>query len=258
MIGKDSLQPTEKPTTISNASNKNGGESRMNTYRRTAITVGVLFIIGTVAGVLSAVVSGSILNAPDYLIKLSANENQVTIGALLVLIMGFALAMIPAVLFPILRKQNEALALGSVVFRGALEAVTYIAIVVISLLLVKLSQAYVQAGAPDASHFQTLGTLLQEANHWVVQILDIVFSLGALMIYYLFYQSKLIPRWLSGWGFVGAILYLAVPLLGLLGAELGILQAPLALQEMVLAVWLIVKGFDSSAITSLSAKTSVN
>jgi hypothetical protein len=89
--------------------------------------VGVLFIIGTVAGILSVVVTGSILADPEYLIKVSANENQIIIGALLVLIMGFALAMVPVMLFPIFKKYNEALALGAVVFRGALEAVAYIA-----------------------------------------------------------------------------------------------------------------------------------
>ena len=227
----------------------------MDTHRKTAIIVGVLFIIGTVAGVLSAAILGSIQNAPDYLIIFSANENQVIIGALLILTMGFALAMVPVVLFPILKKQNEALALGSVVFRGALEAVAYIAIVIISLSLLKLSQEYIHAGAPDDSYFQTLGTLLQGTSHWIEQILDVVFSLGALMIYYLFYQSKLIPRWLSGWGLIGAVLYLAVPMLGVLGFELEVLMFPLALQEMVFAVWLIVKGFNPSAIDSLSSKT---
>ena len=91
-----------------------------------------------------------------------------------------------------------------------------------------------------------------EGEVWINQILSIVFSIGALMIYYIFYQSKLIPRWLSGWGLIGAILYLAVPLLGMFHTELGILMAPLALQEIVLAVWLIVKGFESSATVSVS------
>ncbi len=228
----------------------------MNTSKKTARIVGVLFIIGTVAGVLSGVFTGPILvlDDPDYLIKVSANENQIIIGMLLVLIMGFALAMVPVMLFPIFKKHNEALALGSVVFRGALEAVTYIAIVISWLLLIILSQEYVKAGAPDASYFQTLGTILLEAVDGINQILAIVFSLGALMIYYLFYQSKLIPRWLSVWGLIGAILYLAQPLLGMFGSVLEILFAPLAVQEMVFAVWLIVKGFNPSAIASKSAK----
>ena len=221
--------------------------------KKTARIVGALFIIGTVAGILSVVITGSILDDPKYLIKVSANENQIIIGALLVLIMGFALAMVPVMLFPIFKKYNEALALGAVVFRGALETVTYIAIVICWLLLITLSLEYVKAGAPDASYFQTLGTLILEAANWFGYILSIVFSIGALMIYYLFYQTKLIPRWLAIWGLIGAIFYLAQPLLALFGSELDLLFAPLAVQEMVLAVWLIVKGFNSSVIASGSA-----
>ena len=122
------------------------------------------------------------------------------------------------------------------------------------LLLIVLSHEYAKAGTPDTNYYQTLGTLLMEASNLINPILEIVFSLGALMIYYLFYQSKLIPRWLSGWGFIGAILVLAVGLLDMFGVDLEVLWAPLALQEMVMAVWLIVKGFNSSAIASESAK----
>jgi hypothetical protein len=230
----------------------------MNTNIKTARIVGVLFIIGTVAGILSVVFAGPILDDPDYLIEVSANENRIIIGALFVLIMGLALAMVPVMMFPISKKYNEALALGYVVFRGALETVTYIAAVVSWLLLIALSQEYVKAGAPDATHFQPLGTLLLESADWMDLISTIVFSLGALMFYYLLYQSKLIPRWLSGWGLIGATLVLAVGLLGMFGTALDILWAPLALQEMVLALWLIVKGFNSSAIASGSARTDLN
>ena len=226
----------------------------MNTNKRTARIVGVLFIIGTLAGILSFF-GGTIIDDPDYLIKASENENQIIIGALFILIMGFALAMVPVMMFPIFRKFNEALALGYVVFRGALETVTYFGGVIIWLFLITSSQEYVKAGAPDASYFQTLGTLLLEAADWIDYISTLAFGLGALMFYYLLYQSKLIPRWLSGWGLIGAILVLAVGLLAMFGLDLAILWAPLALQEMVLAVWLIVRGFNPSAIASASAKT---
>ena len=87
-------------------------------------------------------------------------------------------------------------------------------------------------------------------------MLAIVFSLGALMLYYVFYVTGLVPRWLSGWGFIGAILYLAAPIIIMfnpqdptlsLDSGFGMLMIPLALQEMVFAIWLIVKGFNSSA-----------
>ena len=92
------------------------------------------------------------------------------------------------------------------------------------LLLIVLSQEYVQAGTPDAAYFQTFGTLLLKASDVINPILGIVFSLGALMIYYVFYQSKLIPRWLSGWGLIRAVLYLAAGLSAMFKLELEILS----------------------------------
>jgi hypothetical protein len=222
----------------------------MNTNKTTARIVGVLFIIGTVAGILSVVFGASILDDPDYLVEISENENQMVIGAFSVLVMGLALAMIPVVMFPVFRKYNETLALGYVIFRGALEAVAYILIVLSWLLLITVSQEYVKAGTPDASHFQTLGALLQELGVWIDPILGLAFCLGALMFYYLWFKSRLIPRWLSGWGLIGAAISLTAALINMFGPSAEYLEFPLAVNEMVLALWLIVKGFDSSAIAS--------
>ncbi len=96
-------------------------------HRKTAIIVGLLFIIGDIAGVLSYVVTGGLLEGPDALAKIAANQDHLVLGALLVLVMGFALAMVPVVIYPVFKKYNEVLALGCVVFRGALETVTYMA-----------------------------------------------------------------------------------------------------------------------------------
>src|SRR5258706_12267184 len=101
-------------------------------------------------------------------------------GALLVLIMGFVLAMVPVMMFPILRKYNEALDLGAIVFRGVLEAVTYIDIVISWLLLLTLSREYIKAGIPDPSYFQLLGTLLLKPGPWLARSLDIVFRIVGL------------------------------------------------------------------------------
>jgi hypothetical protein len=238
---------------------KINGDKKMYTPRKTAIIVGVLYIIGTVSGILSLVFSGPIRSAQDYLVGVTAHENQLVIGALFVLLMGLALAMIPVVAFPVLRKHNQVLALGYVVFRGALEAVTYMAIVVGWLLLLPLNQVYVQVGAADASKFQTLAALLFDAEE-IGSIGTIVFILGALMFYWVLYQSKLVPRWLSGWGLIAAIPFVTVGLLTMfdlidpLSTAGVIADLPLALQEMVLAIWLIVKGFNPSAINSLSEK----
>lgn len=235
-------------------------KEEMNANKKTARTVGTLYITGTVAGILSLVVTGPVRNAQDYLTSVPANETRLVVGALFVLTMGLALAMVPVMMFPILRKHNEALALGYVVFRGGLEAVTYLAIATSWLLLVPLSQMYVQAGVLDASNIQALSALLLEAKE-IGSILTIVFCLGALIFNYLLYRTKLVPRWLSGWGLVAIVPYLTAGLLAMLGLIdalspiYAILNLPLALQEMVLAVWLIVKGFNSSATVFRAAKT---
>ena len=235
----------------------------MNANRRTARAVGGAFIIGTVAGILSRVVTGPIQNAQDPLMSVPGSETRLVVGALFVLMMGLALAMVPVMMFPILRKHNEALALGYVVFRGGLEAVAYLAIATSWLLLVPLSQIYAQAGVLDASNVQTLGTLLLEAKE-IGSILTIVFCLGALIFNYLLYQTELVPRWLSGWGLIAIVPYLAAGLLAMFGIIhalspiYAILNLPLALQEIVLAVWLIVRGFNSSATVFNAAKTELN
>jgi hypothetical protein len=229
----------------------------MNPSRKTAIIVGILFIIGTVAGVLSVVATQPILGSPDYLSKVSANGNQIALGALFVLIMGFALAMVPVAIFPILKKYNETLALGYVVFRGALETFTYIALVISWLLLIVLGQEFVTAGTPNAPYLHTLANLILKAADISATTTSIVFPLGALMFYVVLYQSKLIPRWLSIWGIIGVALHLiASGLAGMFGLTnvLSTLQSvvalPIFLQEMVMAVWLIVKGFNPTVIAS--------
>lgn len=196
-----------------------------------------------------------ILSAPDYLIAVFDNQTQVIIGVLIDSINSAAVISIAVLLFPILKKQHEGMALGYVGFR-ILESAILIVGTISLLSLVTLSQEYAQAAAADASYFQTLGDLLLAASDWA-QLLGamIVFGLTALILNYLLYQSILVPRFISVWGLIGAILMLVAGLLAMFG--LGylspitiLLGLPLALNEMVLAVWLIVKGFNSAAIDS--------
>ncbi len=235
----------------------------MNTYRKNAIIVGVLFIIGTGAPLLSFLFSGFIPGDPNYLVNISANENKVIIGTLLELAYGFAVAGIAIWMYPVLKKHNQALALWSVAFR-LIEGILYIVAVIGLLSLVTLSQEFVKAGAPNTSYFQSLGTLLIAARDWCGSVGSITFILGALIYYYIFFKSKLIPRWLSVWGLIGVPLWIVAALLLMFGlvepfsTSVILLDIPIAINEMVLAVWLIVKGFNSSAIASLSAKTDIN
>ena len=158
-------------------------------------------------------------------------------------------------LFPIFREHNEALALcyaGGRIIEGVFIVVTAIG----ALSLLTLSREYV-AGVPDVSSFQTLGTVLLAERDWNFLIgPNTLFSLNALIVSYLLYQSRLVPRFLSVWGLIGAPLILAASLLRVFGVLTlfspiaALLALPIALNEMVLAVWLIVNGFTSSIIVS--------
>lgn len=234
----------------------------MNNYRKTAVIVGILFIIGTVAGILSVVVTAPIIAASTYPLNISANETQWIIGTLLILLMGFSLAMVPVMLYPIFRKHNEVLALGAVLFRGVLEAVGYLVRVISMLLLLTVSEIYGKTGAADASNLQAVGSMLTASGDWIGMINSLVFSIGALMIFALFYQTRLIPRWLSVWGFVGGVLYIVANFVGLFGPQhtapsiesgIGLLMIPTAILEMVFAVWIIVKGFNPSLLAGKAA-----
>jgi Domain of unknown function (DUF4386) len=230
----------------------------MNTSKKIAIFVGILYIIGTVAGVLSVVVTQPVLGGTDTLSKISKNENSLVTGSLLVLTMGFALAMVPVLMYQILKKYNEILALGYVIFRGALETVTDIALATCWLFLTVISHEYESAGASNASYLQSLGAVFLKGSDSISNVMIIVFSLDALMLYYVLYRSSLIPRWISVWGIVAILLHFSTAFIKMfhiidpgLFAYVDIINIPIFLQEMVMAVWLIVKGFNLSAADNI-------
>ncbi len=232
----------------------------MNSNRKIAVLTGVLFIIAT-AVVFVANAFTPDLTSMDYLTQLSAHPNQFAAGALFYLVSAFASGGIAIAMYPVMKGANAGLALGSVVFR-ALEAAFYMVGVVCLLALLTLSQQFTTAGAADRPLLQALGNLLVSFRDQAALVAVFAFCLGAFLYYALFFQSRLIPRWLSGFGIVAILLMLTACVLSLFSGNRITsyipLAAPIALQEMVLAVWLIVKGFSPSGSVSKSLKIETN
>ena len=228
----------------------------MDYYRKLAIIVGVLFIIYTGFDILSFLFLGPVTST-NYLVSVSTNAGLVGTGALLLFIGGACASGIAISLYPVLKKFNAGLALGAVGFRIS-EGVLRFVSVGGYLLLITLSQQFVQAGAPDSSYFQTLGALVYAGNRWGNLLSLLAFSIGALLYYIIFYRAKLVPRWLSGWGIVSAILGMLscvlvfVGLIAPFGTEQIAIAIPMLPQEYVLAAWLIAKGFNPAVIASKS------
>jgi hypothetical protein len=233
----------------------------MKSYRGNAIAVGVLLIACSAASILRAVPLGSTLDDPDYLSKLAVSDNQVVMTALIEFAWAATGAGIAIGLYPILRKFNPALALGSVAGRVAENV--FVLIGALSLLvLLTVSQESLVAGSAAPSSFQATGDALLAVQHWAFEfVAPLVFGVAVLMYYYVFYRSRLVPRWLSGWGLAGAALGLVATVYVGFTQDFGfatvntVLNIPIGLQEMVLAVWLIVKGFNPSAVRSIAPST---
>lgn len=221
----------------------------MNINRRATMFAGALIIISTIAGVLSVVPA---IEQSNYLVLVSANETQVIAGAFFQFIMiltyvGFALCLYPA-----LKLSNETLSLGFMGARLITGVFHFVGVILLPLFLI-LSQEFAHVGAPEASYFHTLGELLRIGRDLVNHVAVIVsLMLGDMLLFFILYQSKFIPRWLSIWGFLGSGFAMLASFLVLFGVTevvtplyLG-MNGPLALQSLIFAFWLIIKGFNSN------------
>jgi uncharacterized membrane protein len=225
-------------------------------HRAAATTAGILYIIGTMTGILSkAVTYFPVQNADDPLAYAAKHSGTVATGALLVLAMGLSLAFVPVVLFPVLRRVDEVLATGYLIIRGAVEMTVYVILAIAWLLLVPLAET-MSAGSGTASPAGVrLGTLVIDSDG-ASAVLSFVFCLGGALFYVLLYRSRIVPRWISLWGLAGIPLYVAaylLPMYDVIGSnssEQNLLSLPLAVQEMVLAVWMIARGFRPSAVSN--------
>lgn len=228
-------------------------EKKMNSNKKTAIIVGVLFLAATVTYMIGNGLLESVIKDPDYLSNLYPNKTQVIIAVLLELINDAAVVGIGFLMFQILKQHNESLALGYLSIR-IIESAILIVSGISPLLLITLSQEYIKTGTTDAFYYQTLGTLAIKGYYLAFEIAMIATSLGGLILSYLLYKSKLIPRLISVLG-LGYAALLANSLVEIFGYSTGIiLFLPGALFELIFPIWLIVKGFNSSAMDFESKK----
>lgn len=224
-----------------------------NTTRKTAIVVGVLFIVCSAASILSASPLGATLAGADYLSTLAGSGNRVVLTALIEVVWAATGAAIAIGLYPILRTYHPALALGAVVGR-VVEGV-FVLIGTLSLLvLLTVSQRALAAEPAAPAAFQATGDALLAVREWAHGFLVLLAFLGGALLYYaVLYRARLIPRWLSGWGLAGAALAVVATVYAGFTQDFGfstvntVLNIPIGVQEMVFAGWLIVKGFDARA-----------
>ena len=221
----------------------------MDGQRRTLRVVGALFVVATVASILGSLVLGSALDGQDYLIGLADRELSVEVAVLLFVLAATSAFATAVLLFPILRRHAEGLAAGYVGLR-TFENILYVAGAVSLLVMLSVSQD-AALGRATATDVPILGATLLAMHTWSVTMGTLIFAgLGGLTLNAVLYRAALVPRWLSGWGIVGAALLVGYGVIGVFGGSIGtdspfmLLAMPIAVEEMVFAGWLIVKGLD--------------
>ncbi|XMB67062.1 DUF4386 domain-containing protein [Mycoplasmatota bacterium zrk1] len=220
----------------------------MDYNRKLAIYAGTGFLLAIVFGTLGLALTESIIQDLNFTL-ISDNSISIKFGAIVTMFMALSVMMISLAMYPVLHKKNPSLAIGYVGLRF-LEGFIFVINAVLLLVLVTLSKEFT-----DLDFINNIGRLVLNARDHLGHVaLDMaIFSIAALILYYVFYTSKLVPRWLSIWGLVASVIYMAAAYMVLFGFEplspLYIaMNIPLVLNELVLGILLIVKGFNKNAL----------
>jgi uncharacterized protein DUF4386 len=219
----------------------------MNSKRRTAVLVGALFLLSTATFIFSNVLISPLLGSHNFLAAVAGHSQLMIAATLIALIEGVATVGIALALYPILKGPHPALALGYAGMRIAELAIAAVGFGLGGLLLVTLSTT----AANGAS--ETLGTLLVALRHWTLMLVYVYTAVGGLMLSYMLLRTRLVPRGFSVLGLIGYPILLVAAVLDMLGlvdtvAGAGLVGlVPGGLFELLLPIWLFVRGFNLTA-----------
>jgi len=220
---------------------------KMSSDNRIPRLLGVMFLIVFVASMLG----GSLLNASigsgsisDNLVNISNNLTLMRISILVELVTSIGIVVLAVLLYVVLQKQNKNIALVALGWWIA-EAIILAVSKINAFSLLSLSKEYIEAGSPDSSYFQTLGTLFHGADRSGYNIHMLFFGLGAILFYYLFYKSRYIPRLLSAWGLISvSLVFIGMLVTFLFDITIWVIFYPYIPFEIAIGIWLLVRGIS--------------
>jgi hypothetical protein len=216
--------------------------------RRTAVIVGTLFWISNLSTLVGNVVAGPIPTAPNALTNMSPHATGIVIGTLIAHINDAAIIGYAVLLFPVLRRFDDALALGYVAFK-VVEATMLVVSAALLLSLIALSQSYHAAGTSAGPYFQAVAEVTLAQQFWASRLAALAYLVATPILNFVLYRTQLVPRFISLWGFIALVLLGIGLAIGIgdptRGFEPGqLLVIPIILWELFFATWLIVRGFS--------------
>ena len=218
----------------------------MNSTKNIGRIVGVLFLLLFIIGiVIFQFLQGPVLFSKDFLTTTSANSNNIILSILLGILSGIISIVIAAVLFPIFKKYSLSLALLYLAFC----ILNFIGISIDNmsvLSMLEVSQAYVKNTTGNVDTLKTLGTVFYEKHWWSHYLSLLISCFPVFVLYYILYVTKLVPRIISAVGMIAVVLMFIEILFSILGQGIGMnMLIPIGLIQLILPLWLIVKGFNT-------------
>ena len=231
----------------------------MNSDKRASIIAGILFLVALFFNIVALEIYKPMLKDAEYLSSLFYKRNLFTLGVLLDFICAPAMILIPVVLYPILKRHDERLAMGYITFR-LLEGILFTYKSIITFSFIDLSQNFLSSSAEDRHFYSVIAKLLHSKVEWAVALDVVIFTIGGLFFYSVLFKSKLVPGWLSIWGIAGDfILLIGITLFifGIFGDKtiaksMIFFAPPIALNELILSFWLIFKGLNATTKSKTS------
>ena len=225
--------------------------------RRAEIVIAILFLVTAATSISAAFMLDPILNAPDYLSRIFPNKGAIELGALLWSINNIGIVFIAVFAFSLLRKLDEALAIGYLAAR-IIEGTIMMVGIIATFLLIPLSQQYIMAGSAQASWFGAIGDVLKHARFLGLSQVSLpILGLGGLLFTWILFRFRLVPLFISGVGLIGYALVFLGGIAGWFdlldvspGGNASPLMIPVALWEIILLpFWLFFRGFRMPDVT---------
>ena len=220
----------------------------MSTMRKTALVAGVLYLLTFLSSIPAALLLGDTLSNPDYILGAGA-DGQVRLAAIFDIVNGLTAIGTALALYSVLKRQHEGFAIGFVVSRTLEAAILFIGTVSV----LSIADLRVTGAAADPASLKTIGLSLTTIYHWAFALGTGIPALNAVLLGWLMYRSRLVPRAIPVLGLIGAATFTSFIIGHILGITEGgtpwhgIAVAPIFFWELGIGLWMTFKGFRKDA-----------
>lgn len=221
----------------------------LSSNKKTGRLTGLLFLlIFSIGIVVYQILQGPVLFSDNFLTTTSENSNEIIVSTLLLCLSGIISIVVATILLPIFKKHSITLAFLYLAFI----ILNFIAISIDNfsvLSMLELSNAYANSGTDNSNLFTALGNVFSQKHWWTHYLSLLISCFSVFTLYYTLYLSRLIPKVISGFGIVATLLMFIEILFSLFGSSISMnMLLPIGLIQLIFPLWLIFKGFNSSAL----------